>query len=1200
MPSTTRAADPAGAAWRFWIDRGGTFTDVIGIDGKGRLHVAKIPSREQAEDAALLGIRALLGLGPQERLGRKRVAAVRMGTTVATNALLERKGCKLALLITAGFGDVLRIRRQDRPRLFDLFPQPPQPLYKKAVEIKGRLAVDGTELAPLDERAVVRAAKQLARAGYEAAAVVGMHGYAYPSHERRIARLCRDHGMERVFMSHAVEAAQGMVPRGETAVIDAYLTPLLQEHVQRLAQRLPGVDLQFMQSNGGLVAPRGFTGSRALLSGPAGGVVGAAAVAKRHGIKRLVSFDMGGTSTDVAHCQGELERTADASIDGLAIATPMLRVNTVAAGGGSICSFAAGRLRVGPHSAAADPGPACYGRGGPLTVTDCNLVLGRLDAASFPRVLGRDGRSGIDVDASKKRLRALARECGYPTKHDERLAAECIDVAIENMAKAVKAVSLEQGHDVGRDYALVAFGGAGGQHACQLAERLGIGRVLLHPLAGVLSAAGIGLAALREVRRQAQSVPLAGNLRLLRLSLVKLERAAVRRLRAQGVAAKDITVARRVLLRYPGSSASIAVPWGTLAAMRRSFATEHRRLYGLERPALRLQVAAVEIEASGPEGKLPRLRRGRTMPAAARQVSMFINGRRRRAPVYHAEALRPGTQVDGPCLVLESTATTYVAPAWRGSVEADGSLLLQHRPARSRRQRSVASSTSKSNPARLEMFHSIFMSVAEQMGHVLRNTAYSVNIKERLDFSCAVFDAKGDLIANAPHIPVHLGSMGATVRAAIAANPRMRPGDAWLTNAPSAGGTHLPDLTVVTPMFLPRESRPRFFLCSRGHHTDIGGRSPGSMPVDATSLAEEGVVFANFPIVSGGRFAEGKFRAALAGHAWPARNPDQNVADLLAQLAANAKGVEELKRACDEQGLREVLAYMGHIKANARQAVADLLPKLRSGRFAVEADSGARIRLNLQVRRRRLLLDFSGTSPQEPSTMNAPPAVTQAAVCYVLRCLVDEDIPLNAGCLDAVAIKTPAGCMLAPGPNAAVAAGNVELSQLLASTLLGAARAAAESQGTMNNLIFGNDGFQHYETICGGAGAGPGRPGADAVHTHMTNTLITDPEVLEERCPVMLEEFAIRRGSGGRGAARGGCGVIRRLRLLEPMEVMLLANKRRVPPYGMAGGQPGKLGSQVLYRRGRPVRPLSPGRWQARAGDVFEVRTPGGGGWGKP
>ncbi|MBF2735071.1 MAG: hydantoinase B/oxoprolinase family protein [Betaproteobacteria bacterium AqS2] len=1196
MPSTIRAArSAAGAAWRFWIDRGGTFTDVIGVDGAGRLRVAKVPSHDP--DAALRGVRELLGIAPRAPLPRARVAAVRMGTTVATNALLERKGCRLGLLVTKGFGDILRIRDQSRPELFDLFPQRPAPLYRLALEVPGRLDVRGRTLEELDERAAAAAARRLAAAGCEAVAIVGMHGHAHPAHEKRLARICRAQGLREVFMSHAVEATQGLVARGETTVVDAYLTPLLQRHVQALARRLPGVDLRFMQSNGGLAAARGFTGSRAILSGPAGGVVGAIAAARRHGVKKLVSLDMGGTSTDVAHCRGELERAAGATVAGMAVATPMLKVNTVAAGGGSICGYANGRIRVGPESAGADPGPACYGRGGPLTVTDCNLVLGRLEPASFPAVFGPAGDRGLDPAASRKKLAELARRAGYPAAKLEQLAEDCVDVAVENMAKAVKAVSVQQGHDLAKDYALVAFGGAGGQHACQLAERLGIGRVLLHPLAGVLSAAGIGLAALRELRRRSVGCDLAGGVRLLRTRLAALEAPAVKKLRAAGVKAKELRVARRVLLRYPGSSATIAVSFGTLAAMRREFAAAHRRLYGLERPAPRLIAAAVEVEASGPAGSLAGLRRPRAAPRPLpARIRMRCGGQASKAPVHQAATLKSGARVTGPCLVLEETSTTCVPPGWKGEVAADGSLLLRRAAVRRPPARRGAG---KPNPARLEMFHSIFMSIAEQMGHVLRNTAYSVNIKERLDFSCAVFDARGDLIANAPHIPVHLGSMGATVKAAIAANPRMRPGDAWLVNAPAAGGTHLPDLTVVTPLFLPRERRPRFFLCSRGHHTDIGGRSPGSMPADATRLAEEGVVFDCFPIVRGGRFAEAAFRTALAAHQWPARDPDQNIADLLAQLAANAKGAAELRRACTEQGLAEVIAYMGHIKANAKQAVLDLLPRLRAGVRTVAADGGGQVRAALRPGRGRLLLDFAGTSAQDPGNLNAPPAVTEAAAHYVLRCLVTEDIPLNAGCMEAVTIKTPAGSLLRPGPAAAVAAGNVEISQLLASALLGAAGAAAESQGTMNNLSFGNARFQYYETICGGAGAGPGKPGADAVHTHMTNTLITDPEVLEERCPVILEEFAIRRGSGGKGAARGGCGVIRRLRFLEPVEISMLANKRRVAPYGMRGGGPGRRGQDVLLRTGRRVPPLAPGRWRAEAGDVFEVRTPGGGGWGK-
>ena len=1169
------------------------------------MHVAKMLSSGGTGkgEAATAGIRQILGIRHTAKIPARLVEQVRMGTTVATNALLERKGSKVALVVTAGFKDILAIGDQSRPELFDLFPRRPAQLARRVLEVRERIHANGAVEQKLDERELKKDLAKL-RGKIDSVAIVCVHGYRHPAHERRIAKMCEQLRLPWIFCSSTTEAVSGLVRRGETTLMDAYLTPILCTHVAKLSGELGDIHLRFMQSNGGLTGVDDFSGCRAVLSGPAGGAVGAIALAKKHGLARIVSLDMGGTSTDVAHSTGGLERTIDAKVAGMALATPMLRINTVAAGGGSIVWHGAGRLQVGPQSAGSEPGPACYGRGGPVTVTDCNLALGRLVPGTFPKVFGAKCDGPLDEKATRRQLARLGKRVGE--KNIERLAEACLNVAIERMVKALKSISVQRGHDLRKGYALVAFGGAGGQHACQIAKRAGIAKVLIHPLAGVMSAAGIGLASMRALRQQTLEIPLVNGESRVKRTMARLVASAKAELRRQNASCKSAKVTRNVRLRYCDSSSDIAVELASARRMRAAFAVKHKQIYGFARPRVDLVIAGVEAEAMDGAATIPdsyKPRRGREK-AQMHAHRIFVEGGWRDAVAFHRRELGAGERVVGPALILEDTATTYVDDSWKATTQADGSLLLAQLAKPRAKRKTSRGVLSEPSPDRLEVFNSMFMSTAEQMGHVLRNTASSVNIKERLDYSCAVFDSKGGLVANAPHIPVHLGSMGATVTSVLRANHgKIRPGDAWLVNAPYAGGTHLPDLTVVAPVFRPGFMKPRFFVCSRGHHADVGGLTPGSMPAHSQTLDQEGVVFDNFKVVSAGKLEHAKLLAQLGKGRYPARSPQQNVADLLAQLAATAKGEIELQRICDEQGDTLAGAYMGHIQDNAANAVKELLPKLRPGSHEVVADNAAKVCVAVRIGRGRkdLTFDFAGTSGQQDSCFNAPPSVTTAAVYYVMRCLLQADIPLNAGVLRHVRLKLPAGSMINPARDAAVAAGNVEVSQMVVDALLGALKVSAGAQGTMNNLTFGNSAHQYYETICGGGGAGPAHAGARAVHTHMTNTRITDVEVLEDRYPVILERFAVRNGSGGAGRHSGGPGVIRRLRFNEPMAVTMLANRRSVPPAGQAGGSDGACGQNWVQRNDGLIDKGDGAHiWQAQKGDVLEVRTPGGGGWGRP
>ncbi len=1187
-------------AWQFWIDRGGTFTDIVARRPDGGLVTAKLLSEnpEQYADAALAGIRRLLGVVEGDPIPADQVAAVKMGTTVATNALLERKGDRTVLVVTRGFADILRIGTQHRPDLFAREITLPAMLYERVVEVPERVSATGEVLLPLDEAAARAGLAQAFAAGIRSAAILCLHGYRFPAHERRLGELAREAGFTQVSLSHEASPLMKAVGRGDTTVADAYLSPILRRYVDRVAAELSGTRLLFMQSSGGLTDARRFQGKDAILSGPAGGVVGVVRTAAMAGFDRIIGFDMGGTSTDVCHYDGDYERSFDTTVAGVRLRAPMMRIHTVAAGGGSILAYDGARFRVGPDSAGANPGPACYRRGGPLTVTDCNVMVGKLSPAFFPAVFGPVGDQPLDADTVRARFAELAARVG---RAPEEVAEGFLSIAVLNMANAIKQVSVQRGYDVSR-YTLACFGGAGGQHACLVADALGMDTVFLHPLAGVLSAYGMGLAELAVLKERAVEAVLDDDaMKQVARAFADLEAEARSELERQGVERADMRATRQLRVKYQGSDTPLEVPAGGRAAVETGFAAAHRVRYGflMEGRPLVVEAAGVEITGGGERLDEPEDATPRAAPLVPRATQrLFSGGAWHDAPVHDRADLVPGDEIDGPAIVTEPTATTVVEPGWRAGMNSRRHLVLRRVVPRPQR---FAAGTSV-DPVLLEVFNNLFMSAAEQMGAVLANTAHSVNIKERLDFSCAVFDATGGLVANAPHIPVHLGSMGDSVRAIIRARAAtMRPGDSFVLNSPYNGGTHLPDVTVVTPAFI--GGRPLFFVASRGHHADIGGMTPGSMPPDSTVIDQEGVLIDDLMLVHEGRFLEKDVVARLESGPWPARNIRQNLADLQAQLAANEKGVAELARMADQFGIGTVLAYMGHVQDNAEESVRRVLARLAGGSFAVEMDSGAVIRVAVRVDRaaRSAVVDFTGTSPQVAGNLNAPSAICRAAVLYVFRTIVDDAIPLNEGCLKPIDIVIPDGSLLAPKPPAAVVAGNVETSQAIVDCLMAALGVMAASQGTMNNLTFGDATRQYYETICGGAGAGPDFDGASAVHTHMTNSRLTDPEVLEWRYPVLVDGFAIRRGSGGSGAHPGGDGVVRRLRFLEPMTAAILSNRRRVAPFGLAGGGAGKPGRNTVERADGTVDEL-PGTAQVemRPGDVFVVETPGGGGYGKP
>jgi 5-oxoprolinase (ATP-hydrolysing) len=1199
--------EPGGAGWQFWIDRGGTFTDIVARAPDGSLSTHKLLSQNPGRyrDAAIAGIKAVLGLPLDARIPPGTVEAVKMGTTVATNALLERQGERTLLVVNRGFADALRIGNQTRPRLFDLDIRLPSMLYERVVEIGGRVGIDGSEIETLDEARATQAFAEARAAGISACAIVLMHAWKFPEHERRLAVLARAGGFAQVSASHQVSALLRLVPRGDTTVVDAYLSPILRRYVDQVAAELEGVRLYFMQSSGGLADAAGFQGKDAILSGPAGGIVGAARTAAAAGFDQIISFDMGGTSTDVALYAGQFERAFETQVAGVRMRAPMMAINTVAAGGGSILHFDGARFRVGPDSAGADPGPACYRRGGPLTVTDANVCVGKIQPAHFPAIFGPAADQPLDAAVVVAKFAALADEIARITGEvrDPRAVAEgFLRVAVGNMANAIKQVSVQKGHDATR-FALQCFGGAGGQHACLVADELSMETVFIHPYAGVLSAYGMGLADQTVMREQAVEAPFAEDkmpaLEALAARLAQEARAA---LTAQGAEPERIEVQHVLHLRYAGTDTALTVPYGAPDTVVPMFTAAHRARFGFATPERPLVVEALAVEASAvgepvPETRVPRRDGGG--PDAVDRVALWTGGAEHIAPVFDRTVLRPGGQIAGPALIREANATTVVEPGWRAELTDLDHMLLRRTEPRATR---VAAGSAKPDPVLLELFNNLFMNVAEQTGAVLQNTSLSVNIKERLDFSCAVFDAEGRLVANAPHIPIHLGAMGESVQTVLRLRRgTLKPGDVVTLNNPYNGGTHLPDVTVITPVFDAAGRDILFFVANRGHHADIGGTTPGSTPPVSRTLEEEGVVLDNFLLVDGGHFREAEFRDLLASATYPARSPDINVADITAQVAANEKGVQELRGVVARFSLDVVRAYMRHVMDNAEESVRRVIDRIGDGSFAYTMDDGSPLRVAITVdhQARTATVDFTGTGGQRDDNFNAPPAVTRSAVLYTLRCLVGSDIPLNDGCLKPIRLVIPPGTFLSPQPGAAVVAGNTETSQAVVNALLGAVGAMACSQATMNNFIFGDATRQYYETICGGTGAGPGFDGTAAVHSHMTNTRMTDPEVLELRYPVRLEAFAIRRGSGGAGRWRGGDGAVRRIRFLEPMTAVIVSSRRNIAPFGLAGGADGALGRQWVEREdGTRFVMTGTDRTELAAGDVFVIETPGGGGYG--
>ena len=1297
--------------WDFWIDRGGTFTDIVGRRPDGRLIAHKLLSEnpEAYRDAAVQGMRDLLGLKKGEAIPAGKVGAVKMGTTVATNALLERKGERTLLVTTKGFRDALRIGYQARPKIFARHIIKPDMLFERVIEVDERVRADGTvEREP--DLAIARRELEAAKAdGIEAVAIVFMHAYRYPQHEQRVAALAREVAFRQVSVSHEVSPLIKLVGRGDTTVVDAYLSPILRRYVATVAEEMASTDpralhlsplagrgrpsearsgegasqrtqtrgeapspgavgsadlatlspqagrgkedvrLMFMMSSGGLTAAELFQGKDAILSGPAGGVVGMAETGREAGFKNLIGFDMGGTSTDVSHFDGEYERAFETEVAGVRMRAPMMLIHTVAAGGGSILHFDGARFRVGPDSAGANPGPKCYRRGGPLAVTDANVMAGKLIPDFFPKIFGPRQDQPLDANAVRAAFDTLAREVGHGRKPEE-VADGFIKIAVENMANAIKKISVQRGYDVTR-YALNCFGGAGGQHACLVADALGMTKVLIHPFSSLLSAYGMGLADIRATRQQAIEEPF-GPKSLAAIKRVggRLGKDAKAEVAGQGVPAAKIKVIIRAHIRYSGTDTAIVVNAGAtspspgggsasrasaasrggvkrsvrrpsppaalraatsplqgevtivpLAKMKSAFEKAHKARFGFIDRSKQIVVEAVSVEAIGGGAKLretPHRTKGGKLPSPARRTRFFSGGHWHKASVFTRDQLKLGTKVKGPAIVVEPHQTIVVEDGWRAEVTAKNHLLLA-RVVKLKRQSPIGT---KADPVMLEVFNNLFMSIAEQMGVALQNTAYSVNIKERLDFSCALFDADGTLVANAPHMPVHLGSMDRSVETIIRDNKgHIRPGDVYAINAPYNGGTHLPDITVCTPVFDDRKKKILFWVASRGHHADVGGISPGSMSPNATNIEQEGVYMDNFKLVDRGRFRAKELNDALTGAKYPARNPVQNVNDLKAQIAANEKGVQELRKMVAHFTQPVVDAYMKHVQDNAAESVRRVIDRLHDSEFAYEMDQGTVIKVKITVdkKKREATVDFTGTSPQQPTNFNAPEPVTRAAVLYVFRVMVDDDIPMNAGCLRPINIVIPKKSMLSPEYPAAVVAGNVETSQAVTNCLFGALNALAAAQGTMNNLNFGNKKYQYYETICSGSPAGPGFDGTDAVHTHMTNTRLTDPEVLEFRYPVLLEDFHIRKDSGGKGKWKAGDGIRRTIRFLQQMECTILSGHRRVPPFGLAGGEPGQVGENSVRRQdGRIEKLQGCDATIIDAGEAIIIQTPTAGGYG--
>lgn len=1222
--------------WQFWIDRGGTFTDIVAQspDGSIVLHKLLSENSDRYPDAPLQGIRDLMGIDVDQPIPADRIVVVKMGTTVATNALLERKGDRTLLITTQGFRDGLRIGYQNRPDIFARQILLPEMLYEQVLEVDERVTAEGEVLRPITPTIESQVREGLQGAydlGIRSCAIAFLHGYRYPAHEQQMAALAKQVGFTQISLSHRVSPLIKWVSRGDTTVVDAYLSPILRRYIDRIEQELRPTDcnaesqpqLLFMQSNGGLTPAQFFQGKDSILSGPAGGIVGAVQTCLAAGFQKLITFDMGGTSTDVAHFNGErdgtYERVLETEVAGVRLRAPMMAIHTVAAGGGSILKFDGARYQVGPESAGAYPGPACYRHDGPLTVTDCNVMVGKIQPQFFPQVFGPEGNQPLDLEIVQQGFAALSAEIATATG-DQRSAAQVAEgflaIAIDNMANAIKKISVQRGYDVS-DYALCCFGAAGGQHACRLAESLGMKTIVIHPYAGVLSAYGMGLADRRVLKEQSLEIALtADGMTRLTSETQSLRKAALTELKQQG--ASDIQtfeVVKQVHLRYEGTDSSLIVNFGSLTEMQKQFEQQYQQRFGLIQPNKGLIVATITAEAVGQTATLEQAKASQpvtTLPTQIANIPLFSEDQWWDTPVFQRQELSAGTTVHGPAVILEQTGTNVIEPGWSASATETGVLVVQHQseqPQQSETKAStlVALTSTTPDPVRLEIFNNLFQSIAEQMGFTLQNTSSSVNIKERLDFSCAIFDSQGYLVANAPHIPVHLGSMGESIQALIAdQTDPFQPGDVFVSNNPYNGGTHLPDVTAITPVFV--AGQPLFFVASRGHHSDIGGITPGSMPPHSTHLDQEGVLLDNFKLVDQGILQEEGLRDRISESPYPARKPDQNLADLQAQIAANTKGAQELHRMVDQFGLSTVQAYMQYVQDNAEQAVRRVIAHLCDhaveslvSTYRVPMDCGTTIQVQVTLNPEddSAIIDFAGTSPQQPNNFNAPLAVCKAAVLYVFRTLVNTPIPLNAGCLKPLEIRIPQGCLLNPTYPAAVVAGNVETSQAVTDALYAALKVLAASQGTMNNFTFGNQQYQYYETICGGSGAGPGFAGTDAVQTHMTNSRLTDPEVLELRFPVLVEEFSIRPESGGKGQYDGGNGVIRRIQFREAMIANILSGRRQVKPFGLAGGESGQTGqTQVIRADGSTTDLAATDTIEVDTGDAIAIFTPGGGGYG--
>jgi 5-oxoprolinase (ATP-hydrolysing) len=1204
--------------WQFWIDRGGTFTDIVALTPHGKIIIHKLLSEnpERYQDAAIQGIREVMGIAANQPIPTDEIEAVKMGTTVATNALLERKGERVVLVITKGFGDALRIGYQNRPDIFAREIILPEMLYERVIEVEERHDAQGHELMPVNLSQVERDLQLAYNAGIRSCAIVLLHGYRYPQHEQQIEAVASQIGFGQISVSHKVSPLMKLVSRGDTTVVDTYLSPILRRYVNQVASQIsgggarginqqPSTKLMFMQSNGGLADANSFQGKDSIVSGPAGGVVGAVKTSQLAGFDKIISFDMGGTSTDVAHFAGEYERSWETEIAGVRFRTPMMSIHTVAAGGGSICQFDGSRYRVGPESAGANPGPAAYGRGGPLTITDCNVMVGKLQAEFFPQVFGKNANSPLDVEVVKQKF-AQFREEIADGRSCEEIASGFLAIALEKMANAIKKISLQRGYDVS-EYTLCCFGSAGGQHACLIAESLGIKQIFIHPYAGVLSAYGIGLAEIRILKQKAVEAYLNFDL-IPQLESIFNELAyqckqELRRQQTEHL--QKLILVNKAYLKYEGTDFSLIVDFADVPTMIEQFEQLYQQRYGFIVPDKKMIVEQVSVELIYPTytGKETIVKiKTKLPPQPVTKISLYTNHNWYDTPVFKREELQAGALISSPALIIEPTGNNVIEPGWQAEIDSLNNLILTRTNNRQPSTINQQPSTIKKDPVLLEIFNNLYRFIAEQMGTTLQNTSYSVNIKERLDFSCAIFDREGQLVANAPHIPVHLGSMSESVASLIKAKGKqLQPGDVYMLNNPYNGGTHLPDVTVITPVFINNYSQPVFYVGSRGHHADIGGITPGSMPPDSKNITEEGVLIDNFQLVKRGQFREKELKELLTNTTYPVRNYHQNLADLQAQIAANEKGVQELHRMVGHYGLETVKAYMTYVQENAEECVRRVIDVLKNGRFTCELDNGAKIKVTITINQenRSATIDFTDTSEQLDNNFNAPTAVCKAAVIYVFRSLVNDDIPLNAGCLKPLKIIIPEGCMLNPTYPAPVVAGNVETSQNLTDCLYGALGVMAASQGTMNNFTFGNEKYQYYETICGGSGAGFNYHGTDAIHTHMTNSRLTDPEVLEWRFPIILESFSIRRNSGGKGLYKGGNGVIRRLRFLESMTAAILSSRRVISPFGLNGGEAGKVGKNYVERKDRKREELaSTAVVEMNPGDVFIVETPGGGGYG--